>query len=172
VTPNHLTTIRLISGLAAAFAFAEGTNSGNIAGAVLFLISMLFDRADGELARLSGKTSAFGHSYDLVTDSLCNSLLFVGIGFGLADQNPWAISLGFIAGSAVSAILWLVLRSEAKEGQHAAALGGNAGFDADDAIAVVPLTVAAGYGLPLLYAAAIGAPAFALYFFWRFRSNL
>jgi archaetidylinositol phosphate synthase len=38
VRPNHLTTLRLISGLAACLCFALGTNSGMIWGGVLWLV--------------------------------------------------------------------------------------------------------------------------------------
>jgi archaetidylinositol phosphate synthase len=52
VRPNHLTTLRLISGLAACLCFGLGTNSGMIWGGVLWLVSALLDRADGERARI------------------------------------------------------------------------------------------------------------------------
>ena len=76
VTPNHLTTGRLLSGLAAAACFAFGETLWNMLGALAFIISMVLDRADGELARLSGKSSRFGAIYDLITDAICNSALF------------------------------------------------------------------------------------------------
>ena len=44
VTPNHITGLRLLSGLAAAAAVALGTETGFQVGAVLFIISFLLDR--------------------------------------------------------------------------------------------------------------------------------
>ncbi|MCH8834893.1 MAG: CDP-alcohol phosphatidyltransferase family protein, partial [Proteobacteria bacterium] len=57
VTPNHLTTLRLATGLAAAGALAVGTSPWQHVGAAIFVVSLVLDRADGELARLAGKTS-------------------------------------------------------------------------------------------------------------------
>ena len=45
------------------------------------------------------------------------------------------------------------------------------GFDADDAMLAVPIAVWLGGAVPLLIAAAIGAPVFAALFFWRHRRN-
>ena len=100
VTPNHLTTGRLLFGLAAAVCFAFGLTTWNIIGALCFRVSMLLDRADGELARLSGKTSHFGALYDLVTDWISNSALFIGIGIAAmqTDLGIWGLIMGFVAG--------------------------------------------------------------------------
>ena len=164
VTPNHLTSLRLAFGLAAAAAFAMGSGSWPAVGAGLFVVSMLLDRADGELARLSGKTSPFGHKLDLVTDALCNSLVFVGLGLGLEPGalGGWAPALGVLAGLAVAAVLLLVIRLEALAGERAGEVQGAAGFDPDDAMLAIPIGVWLGLSDWLVLAAAIGAPLFAL----------
>lgn len=174
VAPNHLTTLRLAGGLGAAAAFAVPEGAWKDLGAGLFLISMVLDRADGELARLSGKTSAWGHKYDLVSDALCNALAFVGLGFGLTGGSlgPWAAALGCLAGGAVAAVLWLVIWAESLAGERAAELGGFAGFDPDDAMLAVPLGVWLGIEQGLLIAAAIGAPLFAVVMILRCRAEL
>ncbi len=74
-----------------------------------------------------------------------------------------------VAGVAVAAIFWLVMRVEAVEGEGAAELPSVAGFDVDDSILIVPVAVWLGGSLPLLVAAAIGAPAFAVFFVWVLR---
>ncbi len=61
VTPNHLTTLRLLTGIAAAAAFAMGDYFWTVWGGALYAVSALLDRADGELARLSDKMSSWGH---------------------------------------------------------------------------------------------------------------
>jgi len=174
VTPNQVTTLRLVGGIGAAACFAVGSESWAIAGSILFVLSLCLDRADGILARLTGKTSPWGHTFDLIADSASNSLAFVGIGIGLRDGDLglWAIPLGLIAGLAISAVLWLVMRAEDQEGGRAAELEGQAGFDPDDAMLAVPAAVLLGWVEPLIIAAAIGASAFALLFYWRFRRFL
>lgn len=68
VTPNHLTTLRLLAGLAGVAALADGSYRWTNVGALLFVLSNFLDHTDGELARMSGKTSRFGHAYDLACD--------------------------------------------------------------------------------------------------------
>ena len=174
VTPNHLTFVRLAAGLAAAGALAVGEETWRHWGAGLFVLSMLMDRADGDLARLTGRTSPWGHKLDLITDALCNTLIFVGLGIGLrgSEFGGWAIPMGLLAGGAVALILFLVLRIEALEGARAAEIGYVAGFDPDDAIIAVPVALWLGWAEGLLVAASIGAPAFAVFFVWLFWRKL
>ena len=173
VSPNHVTTLRLVVGIAAAVACAHGDPSWRAWGAGLFVVSVLLDRADGELARLADKRSPGGHKYDLLADSLCNAIIFPAVGWGLRDGELglWAALLGLIAGVAVAAILLLTLRLESRSGARAGELGGAAGFDADDAILFVPLLIWLGFSQAMIVAAAIGAPAFALFMAIKFRSG-
>lgn len=167
VTPNQITTLRLGAGIAAASAFAWGSEAALAWGAGIFVVSMVLDRADGELARLSGKTSPWGHKYDLVSDAVCNALAFVGLGIGLSDGplGFWAPPMGVAAGLAIALILWLIIKLESRGGERAGELPGLAGFDADDAMLLVPLAIWLGLAQGLLVAAAIGAPLFALLMF-------
>ena len=174
VTPNHLTTLRLAVGFAAALALAEGSDLWRHVGAGVFLFGMLLDRADGELARLSGKTSPWGHTYDLASDALSNAAAFFGLGVGLRHGGfgAWAPVMGLAAGLAIAAILWLVMKLEERHGARTGELGGAAGFDPDDALLVLPLLIWLGLADWLLAAASLGAPAFALFMFVLFRRRL
>jgi phosphatidylglycerophosphate synthase len=174
VQPNHITTLRLATGLGAAAAYADGRPVWLTVGGFLFIISMLLDRADGILARLSGKMSKFGHYYDLISDSFCNALIFTGLGIGL-HEGPigwWSAGLGLIAGISVVFILGVVMWAEAQKGQRAAELRSVAGFDAEDSMVLIPVIVWFGGALPLLYVAATVTPIFALYFAWLHRRML
>lgn len=173
VTPNQLTTARLASGIAAAGLLAIGP-AWFIAGATVFAMAMLLDRADGDLARSTGQTSAAGHRYDLASDAACNTLVFVGLGIGLRDgeHGLLAIAMGTLAGIAVAIILGMVMRLEASGGERAGEIGGAAGFDPDDAMLAIPVALWLGWHDGLLLAAAIGAPAFAVAFALGFRRKL
>jgi phosphatidylglycerophosphate synthase len=155
----------LISGLAAAGCFAVGEELWNWAGAVSFIISMVLDRADGELARLSGKSSRFGAIYDLVVDSICNSAVFIGIGIAATDSflGNWAIMLGIIAGICISIIFYTIIRVAADVDASAASFNARAGFDPDDAMILVPLGILFGLGNLLLILAAAITPLVAIY---------
>lgn len=171
VTPNQITTLRLAGGIGACALFASGTDQHMMAGAWLFLFSMVLDRADGELARITGRKSQFGHKYDLFSDAFCNALAFLGIGIGLrgGQYGDLAILMGAGAGIAVAFIFWLVTRMEALEGERAAEVQGFKGIDPDDGMIAVPLFILFGGAEILLLLAAIGAPAFALVMSYLFR---
>lgn len=174
MTPNHLTTGRLITGLLAATMYTLGQELFSILASTLFIISIFLDRADGELARMTGKSSSWGHKYDLISDSICNSLIFVGIGIGLKDSELglWAIPLGIAAGLSIAIILILVVRTENCDGARAAELKGIGGFDPDDAMLLVPIAMLVGWGTILIAVAAICAPLFSVFFYLKFRKYL
>jgi archaetidylinositol phosphate synthase len=174
VTPNQLTTLRLAFGLSASAACMVGSQSWLSIGGALFVVAHLLDRADGIFARLSGKTSRFGHRYDLVSDAISNAMIFVGLGVGLRDGplGWWTALLGFVAGLAVVAILAMVVRAERQKGERAAELPSMAGFDPDDGMLAVPVFIWLGLSLPLLYLAASITPLFALFFARRHRRFL
>ena len=169
VTPNQLTTARLLAGLTAAGIMAIGPAWQGIAAGV-FVLSVVLDRADGDLARLTGKTSPGGHRYDMIADAVCNALILIGLGIGLREGGEWSIPMGVLAGLSVAVILWMVMRMEEMGGHRAAELPSLGGFDADDAVLLLPVFVWLGIADGLLTAAAVIAPLAALLFFvmyWR-----
>src|ERR1700723_2723369 len=115
VTPNHLTTVRLVVGLAAAAAFLPGTYGWSNLAALLLILSNFLDHTDGELARMSGKSSRIGHVYDLISDAAVTILVFVAIGAGVGENSGMdlqipPIALGLAAGCAIALIFFLRMR--------------------------------------------------------------
>jgi phosphatidylglycerophosphate synthase len=166
VTPNHLTTVRLAFGLAGAAAFTLGTYGwGNIA-ALLVILSNFLDHTDGELARLSGKTSRVGHVYDLASDAAVTILLFVamGVGIGTSSDNVLGVPppvLGAVAGAAIALIFYLRMRVEEMAGKAATRQPTLGGFETEDVLYLLPLVTLCSGIMPFLIAASIGAPLFA-----------
>lgn len=160
VTPNQLTAARLVTGLVAAAAFASGDAAWGHAGGGVWTVSMLLDRADGMLARLTGTSTAWGHVFDLFADFTVTTLLFVGVGLGLRSGSlgELAAVLGVVAGLSIGLIFWLVYRIDSLLPGRAAAVPTAGGFDADDTLFVVGPVVWLGWLQPFLVAAAIGAP--------------
>jgi len=109
ITPNHLTSLRLLFGIFAGIFFAVGEYKYNNIGAFCFVISNFLDHADGELARLKNEISPKGHVYDLISDALVNIFLFIGIGIGLMQTNlgVYACMMGIIAGLSVAGIFYM-----------------------------------------------------------------
>src|SRR6201996_7930842 len=143
-TPNHLTTVRLAFGLAAAAAFLPGTYGWTNIGALLMVLSNFLGHTDGELARISGKTSRIGHLYDLASDAVVTILLFVAIGVGVSVkvdsllQLPPA-ALGLLAGAAVALIFYLRMRIEELGGKAASKQASLGGFETEDVLYLLPL---------------------------------
>jgi len=165
VAPNHLTTLRLALGLMGALCLARGGYAQANLGAWLIVLSNFVDHTDGELARISGKTSRFGHFYDLAVDALVTVLLFLGMGWGVGA--PW---LGGIAGLAVALIFFLRMRIEEVEGKAGTKQAFALGFETEDVLYLLPLVTLTGVTGHFVLVASIGAPLFALWValdYWR-----
>ncbi len=175
VTPNHLTTLRLLIGVAGIACIAQGGYAWTNWGALLVVVSNFVDHTDGELARISGKSSKIGHFYDLASDALITVLLFVSFGMAVANTTTVTESVGpvvrgTVAGLAVALIFFLRLRIAsrvAKSGTRQASAGG---FETEDVLYLLPLVTLTGGIGPFLAAASIGAPLFAVLViidYWR-----
>ena len=158
VTPNHLTSVRLLTGIAAAAAFASGVWP-NLA-AILFALSNLLDHTDGELARIAGKSSRAGHLYDLASDAIVHVTLFVSIGIGLwnTGAGAWALPAGVIAGVAVASIFHIRNLIEQRYGKAETKQPGWGGFETEDILYLLPVVTFSNALVPFLAAAALGAP--------------
>jgi len=100
VTPNQVTAVSILLGLAAVGCFAVGSWPAALAGAVLFVVSYVLDNCDGEVARIKGLSSRFGMLLDTFGDWLVHTLLFAGMGVGVWRQTGemiW-VWLGVAAG--------------------------------------------------------------------------
>ena len=171
VTPNHLTTLRLLLGLCACACLARGGYGWTNAGALCFAISHFLDHADGELARLTGNMSKAGHRYDLASDALVNVLLFASLGLGLGHGGlgAAALPLGLLAGLAVAAVFHMRMVIENAIGRDGARQPNIGMVEIEDVLYLLPVVAFFGQLTPFLLAASIGAPLFAL---WVLRDYL
>jgi len=174
VSPNHLTTVRLVIGLAAAGAFVAGTYGWSNLGALALAVSNFLDHTDGELARISGKSSRFGHCYDLASDATVTILLFVAIGIGVdaSGDDAWLgapIVQGAVAGVAIALIFYLRMRLLEIGGNSAARQPSVGGFEVEDVLYLLPLVTLFDGLSSLLMAASIGSPLFAVWQVFEYR---
>ena len=174
VTPNHITTVRLILGLVACGLFATGTRPDILYAAGLFMLSNFVDHMDGELARLSGKSSRFGYHYDNYSDAVIHVALFLCIGIGLQESwiGGWAPYLGLIAGVSVSTLFLMFWRIEQRAGERQARQPMFKGFHLEDTMYFIgPITW--GGGLIILLLAGVGlTPLYVIWLAWRERRLL
>ena len=160
VRPNHLTTLRVLTGMAACVGFAFGTRAGMNWGGALWLLSAFLDRADGELARIGNMMSPGGHLYDYYADVVINAVFFVAIGFGLRWSwfGGWAIVLGVVSGASLLLVSvfseWLERRSP----PGTRAIAGRWGFDPDDALYLMTPLAWLDWLDPILLGASVATP--------------
>jgi phosphatidylglycerophosphate synthase len=165
VKPNHITSLRLATGL-----LARGGGTGELWSGILWVISAFLDRADGELARIGKMQSRRGHLYDYYTDVALNSGFFLAAGFNLRHGwlGSWAILAGVVACVAMIACCVLAETYEDFVGTGERVFEGGWGFQPDDALYLLPLFVWAHWLAPMLLAAAIVTTVIALIILARY----
>ena len=159
LTPNQITTMRLATGLGAAVAFAQGTYGAMVVGGLIFVLSMVFDRVDGELARATNQMSRIGHWYDLASDCIASIATFIGLGIGVSlTEGSSALWFGALAGLGIGALFFeLNVLKVASVSGHAL-FGGRLVVDSDDAMILVPILVWCDLAELTVIIAAVVAP--------------
>ncbi len=171
LTPNHITLLTLALGLAAAWLFATGDAAAANWGAGIFVLARFLDHFDGELARLTGKTSRLGYYLDYISGGLSYGALFAGMGIGLmgGDLGNWALALG--AAGFASAILSMFLNLDldrAMELSDGDTVGypGMAGFELEDGIYLIAPITWLGWLEPFFILCGLGATIYCLWTAW------
>ncbi|WP_219471856.1 CDP-alcohol phosphatidyltransferase family protein [Nonomuraea rhizosphaerae] len=104
VTPNQLTWVMTLAGVASGFALALPGVWAALLAFVLVQVYLLLDCSDGELARWTGQTSLVGVYLDRVGAYFTEAALLVGLGWRASAVLPdWYTVLG--VGAALGAIL-------------------------------------------------------------------
>ena len=174
VSPNAVTTVVLLLGLGAGVLFATGERWLVHLAPVPFMLAMLGDHIDGNLARLTGRGSTFGHYFDHVAMACTYTAMFVGAGIGLSSSwlGVWAISLGILAGISVAAIFSLRIGVEIKAGKEYVEQPNFLGFEPEDTLYIVGPVTWLGFLGSFVIAAGIGTPLFLLYVLWQSRRQI
>jgi phosphatidylglycerophosphate synthase len=92
-------------GVAAAVVIGRGSL---VAAALLIQLKTLLDNADGQLARLTSRMSAFGRYLDSEVDFLVNAALFAAVGWRYGQ--PLLAAAGFVALTSVLSLNFNVAR--------------------------------------------------------------
>jgi len=170
ITPNQVTAFTLVLALAAAWLYALGDTMLAHWAAGMFVLARFLDHFDGELARLTDKTSRFGYYFDYVTGGVSYATLFFGIGFGLTNGflGYWAIGLG--TAGAVASLLSMFLnlgldsRMEFAEGDRVG-YPSYGGFELEDGIYLIAPITWLGWMQEFFIVVGIGS---AVYCVWTF----
>jgi len=102
VTPNHMTTVAGIVGLAATAAMLQGGYLWAVVGAALMEFSSILDGCDGEIAKIKYQSSDFGGWYDSIWDEFVNSFFLAAVGWNLSGAygHPVLLWMGVFSGAA------------------------------------------------------------------------
>lgn len=82
VTPNQLTVVSCMLGVASGAAFLGGSHAYFILAGALFQLSSIVDCADGMLARSKDMCTRYGALLDLFCDRIVDFCVLTGIAFG------------------------------------------------------------------------------------------
>jgi hypothetical protein len=98
MSPNFVTVISFIVGIAAALSFAQGERWALILGALLLQLSLILDCVDGEVARATHRFSVIGAWLDASTDRVKEYAAYAGLAAGavvtgVESQLAWGIAL-------------------------------------------------------------------------------
>jgi len=101
LSPNFWTGVSLVFAFASAAVYGLGIEFALIVGGILLLISGFFDIVDGQVARVSQKTSAKGAFLDSVFDKIAEVAIFFGILIG-GYAEPYLVFLAITLSLLVS----------------------------------------------------------------------
>jgi hypothetical protein len=95
VTPDQVTLMCLIVGLVAGHLMVYHSVGLGLLGVGLFIVSDIFDSADGQLARLRGTSTRFGRILDGVSDAcrFINLYIHLMIRLMIDGWGGWALAL-------------------------------------------------------------------------------
>ncbi len=100
VHPNWITGVATLVGLIGAGLLLSSHVAVQVFGALLFVFSTILDGCDGEVARLSLRTSSLGGTLDLIGDNLTNGAVFLAIGYTSLRADPDGV-IRFVVGAAL-----------------------------------------------------------------------
>ena len=101
LSPNFWTFVGLGFALVAAVIYGMGMEFGLIIGGVLLLVSGFFDMVDGQVARVTGKSSKKGEYLDSMFDKISEVAIFLGILIG-GYAEPYIVLLAITLSLLVS----------------------------------------------------------------------
>ena len=101
LSPNFWTGLGLLLAILSAIVYGLNIEFGVILGGILLLLSGFFDVVDGQVARITGKTSKKGSYLDSMFDKIAEVSIFLGILIG-GYAEPYIVMLAITLSLLVS----------------------------------------------------------------------
>jgi hypothetical protein len=109
LTPNQVTLISIVLGVAAAACFATGDRPWMVLGGVLIYFAFVFDCVDGQVARYARKFGVLGAWLDATFDRFKEYVVFAGLAIGWVvsgnSDSIWILALAAIGLQSVRHLL-------------------------------------------------------------------
>jgi phosphatidylglycerophosphate synthase len=90
-TPNFVTLLSLLCGLSAGVVFSRAKYPEVLWAALLLQGMIIFDCADGQLARLTGRSSKFGRIIDTFADLTTHAAVYWGVAVALYKTSGFPV---------------------------------------------------------------------------------
>jgi phosphatidylglycerophosphate synthase len=133
ISPNTVTVLFVACGVAAGVVVAFGGLATAIIAVILVQAGLLFDCADGELARLTKRDNSVRGIYlDRVGHYLCDAAMIVGL--GLRAQGHLTTSGRYVSAGLFAALLALLVKVETDNVIVSRAAAGLPGSHANEAL--------------------------------------
>ena len=181
-----MTFLSLGFGIAAGALFAVGDRALIHWAAAMSVLAVFSDHIDGELARMTGRTSALGHKLDYIVGSANYTMLFSGIGIGLgqglADEiggglgiglpSEWYYVLGIAAGLSNPVIVTLRMAMDRRFGSDVVEHPSAGGFEIEDFMYLIGPATWLGGLVYFFVAYGLGTLGYLIWTIIEFRRNL
>lgn len=167
VHPNLITAAATLVGLIGAALLASADRPLQVIGALIFIFATILDGCDGEVARLSLRTSDLGRRFDLIGDNIVNGAVFLAIGYASFRAQPTSL----MAAAVVATFVGLCLATAAgfwysswleRSGRHEAVYNTYESVVSRDFAYLILGLAALGTLHWFVWAAAIGSNLFAV----------
>ncbi|HSA59664.1 MAG TPA: CDP-alcohol phosphatidyltransferase family protein, partial [bacterium] len=120
ITPNQISIITMLLGLASGVAVARGTYTLGVVGAALLQLQSTLDGVDGELARLRSQCTRLGQWLDTLSDDFSEFSFLLGLTVASSSSGSPGLAtlglLGLAAYAAAKSILYYLLATVFRSG--------------------------------------------------------
>jgi len=113
VTPNQVTIFRSILAMISLYFFSLGGGVNLLRAVSIFYVFEILDHVDGDLARLTGRTSALGPLLEQFVDTWASrpsNLFGFCIAFGMFRETQSLVGFILFGSTALGRMLWLEYR--------------------------------------------------------------
>lgn len=114
ITPNQVTVFRSIIVIFSLYYFTRGDSLSLVIAVVLFYIFEVLDHVDGDLARLTGKTSEMGPLLEQFVDTWASrpsNIFGLCVAWGMYNETNSVLGLVLFAVTNLGRLLWLEYRN-------------------------------------------------------------